>query len=1239
MQEATQQAYLKLVQQLLNCESGQEQEILAAHEEIVNEALVATIFAAAQEIEQQNGESAEGSRLMSFGVHLAEKLGITTGDKSSKIQFEFLLAVLRGAADGEGDPQWVYPLLQQNLELLDESLIELLQGWARKSFADSEPEEFEKTVKSVGNFGLLMQNFPLGDRTINMEMALTSYELLLEVFTIDTNPKIWAITQNNLANAYLNRPKGDRTKNLEEAITGYDAALRVRTKNAFPVQWAGIQYNRANAYSERIKGDKAENIEEAIAGYEASLQVYTRTAFPTHWATIQNLLANAYLERIRGNRAENLEEVIARGESSLQMINRKDFPAYWAITQNILAAAYRKRIRGSRAENIEEAIARCDTSLQICTRQDFPAIWAMTQHGRANAYSERIKGDKAENIEEAIAGYESSLQIHTQKDFPIDWARTQNDLAIVNIKRIKGDKAENIEKAIARCDTSLQIYTRQDFPVEWAATQNNLATAYRNRIKGDKAENIEKAIICCEAALEVMTCDAFPEQWAQTQNNLANAYCECIKGDRAENLEKAIAGYEAALQVRTYQAFPIDWAMTQVNLATAYTDRIKGDRSKNQEVAIASCDASLQVYTRAAFPINWAMTQNNRANAYVYMARNRGDGGENIEVAITGYQAALEIFTPRTLPIDCFKTARSLGHLHFQQGQWQQASTAYELAMDAVETARSWAVDDSRRREILRDALNIYENAIQCAVNLQNYAKAIQYTERIRSRQLVELMASKDLYRDAQVPPGIQVYLDEYHQLNQDIENLQDGSNDLRKATTQIQVAEIRKQQLYSQIRTYDPVLAGQIEIAPIDYTEIQALITNAQTAILSCYSTHEDTYVFILKQNQEPELLTCQGQGKTELQQWLGDHWLVPYKQKDNRIWQEKMPEILAEIADRLQLSQLVTKHLTGIQELIIIPHLLLHQVPFAALPIPNTNELLGERCTLRFIPSCQILQYCQQRPPVTAAIQGIVEDADGSLLGARYEGHKIAEIYQVKMSDRLRGKTQSTVANYRQLLSRVNRLHSIHHAGSRFDNPLESALKLGDGQITLGDLLLGERYPQLDEVFLSACETHVGNFTLTDDVTTLSTGFLCIGARSVQSTLWSVNDLVTALFNIFYHQERREGYNRAISLQRSQLRLRQLSGKEFNLNYYPELQQFLDESLATELDAIEQRCTELEFAKKTATKENLDKILAELAGLEGRYKFLEKELGSLLRSYGQQAYPFAAPYYWAGFVCQGMA
>jgi len=46
-------------------------------------------------------------------------------------------------------------------------------------------------------------------------------------------------------------------------------------------------------------------------------------------------------------------------------------------------------------------------------------------------------------------------------------------------------------------------------------------------------------------------------------------------------------------------------------------------------------------------------------------------------------------------------------------------------------------------------------------------------------------------------------------------------------------------------------------------------------------------------------------------------------------------MGDFLQELAERLQLEKLVGQYLEGIEELIIVPHLALHQIPFAALPM----------------------------------------------------------------------------------------------------------------------------------------------------------------------------------------------------------------------------------------------------------------------------------------------------------------
>ena len=213
---------------------------------------------------------------------------------------------------------------------------------------------------------------------------------------------------------------------------------------------------------------------------------------------------------------------------------------------------------------------------------------------------------------------------------------------------------------------------------------------------------------------------------------------------------------------------------------------------------------------------------------------------------------------------------------------------------------------------------------------------------------------------------------------------------------------------------------------------------------------------------------------------------------------------------------------------------------IPFAALPLapdsPSGSPLplgeglgvrvLGDRFRIRVLPSAQILTYCHSRengnpaaPLVPGPQFGSVEDATGDLPVVTAGFEAIAKRLNIPEKRRLRGKQQATKANYRTLAKAqtTQALHSIHHAASDLGNPLDSALQIADGKITLGHLLSpGWRMPHLVDVFLSCCETNLGTPTLTDDLLTLSTGFLCTGARSVVSTLWSVNALATALFCI---------------------------------------------------------------------------------------------------------------------------
>lgn len=234
-------------------------------------------------------------------------------------------------------------------------------------------------------------------------------------------------------------------------------------------------------------------------------------------------------------------------------------------------------------------------------------------------------------------------------------------------------------------------------------------------------------------------------------------------------------------------------------------------------------------------------------------------------------------------------------------------------------------------------------------------------------------------------------------------------------------------------------------------------------------------------------------------------------------------------------------------------------------------------------------------------------MEDATEDLPCTSFEGEQIAQLHQIPDGQRLRGSSQATVRNYLKLAQQVQVLHSSHHAHSRLDNPLESKLELGDGSISLGQILTpGWRLPDLSDVFLSCCETGLGVTPVTDDILTLSTGFLCAGARSVVSTLWSVDDLATALFSIFYYQSRKEGGNRPKALWQAQIKLRTMTGAEFATRYKPQLNAFLEMKL-----------------KECAKPKN-------------RYKI--RVLKQRLDIPGQESFPFSHPRYWAAFTCQGL-
>ena len=763
------------------------------------------------------------------------------------------------------------------------------------------------------------------------------------------------------------------------------------------------------------------------------------------------------------------------------------------------------------------------------------------------------------------------------------------------------------ERAIDYHEQHLAISKKINDPRGQANCLGNLGNAY------DSMGQYEEAIKYHEKHLAFSEKINDPTGQANSLGNLGNAY------NSLGQYKQAIYYHEQHLAISKKINDPRGEAAALGNLGLVYKFQ------EQYEQAIHYYEKCLAISKKIKDSRGEASSLGNLGLAYQLLKQT--------EVAIKKFLDCLKIATSETMPAECFTAGCSLGHIGIIKGDWKLALKGYEPAMQAVENLRQGSTTDKRRQKILKEAISVYTNAVQCYINLGQYDRAVETADRSRSRHLADLFfASKDLYPKGEIPPEVE----EYYGLQQQIYCLRSSENDDDAIVEKIQKLEAEQQKTWLKIRSKDQVLAGQLQPDPLNFKDMQKLIPDTETAILNFYTTNEHTHIFILRQNQPLQIHTCEGQGIETLQNWILNNWLKPYKENPTA-WQNQIGEFLSELANRVQLKKLIEKPLKDIKELIVIPHLSLHQIPFAALPLndipipqietesdktrgrkpqtpPNKTaskiesktphqqpEYLSDKFRIRIVPSCQILNFCHQRGNLEPATIGIVENATGDLVCAGYECETLATMHEVDKKFRLQYQ-EATISNYENLLNQVQVLHSSHHASSDLNNSLESKLLLFDGEINLGRVLTW-RFSHLAEVFLSCCETNLTVTEITDDPLSIASGFLCAGARNVVSTLWAVDELPTALFCILYYQEKKLNNSRSEALREAQSKLRNLTGDKFSSEYRQQLE---------------------DYFKQKENGENATEIIK----LQGR-----------LKSICQKEVPFVSPHYWAGFVSQGLA
>ncbi|MBD2518280.1 tetratricopeptide repeat protein [Nostoc sp. FACHB-973] len=483
------QPYLDLIQSLVSCSLGEEQQILQANQDLIDPVFLQVIEAVIQQAEQENAtDAAQFLRQLLTALQQS----ISQAISSRLPAYTKLVQTLLTCPPGEENQ-----VLAAHRDLVDAGFIDVMAQTAGSIAVRGEIDAANFLLNGAHQLAVQLGLVkPIAESTANSgeQPEVSSWRSQVEVTSTATKPprqiNFFADRIKNLAGVLgLSKPSLESSTDTQEKLSeSANSSQTPESSTAFELPYLLLRLLQTTQ-------DSGGNPQAVYPILQSNL-----SQVKSDWSNSLRNWASSTLATVDNDTAKGIAKDLSN-----------------------LATLFLRCPFGSFELNLEIAIAGYESAITVLNRSTDPTVWAAIQNNLAIAYCDRTQGDKAENLEQAIACYQSALEVYTREQFPEDWAMTQNNLALVYRQRIKGDKAENIEKAIASHQLAFQVYTREFVPRAWATTQSNLAQAYEQRIQGNTQENLDKAIACYQLALGIYTREAFPEQWTTTQQRLTAA--------------------------------------------------------------------------------------------------------------------------------------------------------------------------------------------------------------------------------------------------------------------------------------------------------------------------------------------------------------------------------------------------------------------------------------------------------------------------------------------------------------------------------------------------------------------------------------------------------------------------------------------------------------------------------------------------------------------------------------------
>jgi CHAT domain-containing protein/Tfp pilus assembly protein PilF len=539
------------------------------------------------------------------------------------------------------------------------------------------------------------------------------------------------------------------------------------------------------------------------------------------------------------------------------------------------------------------------------------------------------------------------------------------------------------------------------------------------------------------------------------------------------------------------------------------------------------------------------------------------------------FQETLSISKQNNSPLLMMKAAYGLGRIAEARADYGKAVDFYNLGLEIISDGYSRIVNDTNRAEFIGRSREPYQALIELYAKLSKKINPGVYeheifrlSEYFRARSYMEFQERQSLRRDhrSPEPAGFQE------------EKLNNERLSLLKTLSKGAPSMAEQEDPKSRIMHIDDMLDAALFDQYLQSDKAEALAPPISLNLLQSQVLTERTALIEYFLGDERSILICVTKDSLRLAE-------LPSAQSIN----DSLTAFLSFLEDPsipaakgLPAAQRLYKSLlspiddfipAAVDHLIIVPDGILFRLPFEALafqtPGSSTVKYVNDRFAVSYSPSASALFYLGEKkkalfakdvlalgvskyPGPTRRSGASDPYSASSILDDLYRrsGFVMESIPNVQreIADlAMRVKPEKIDAYYGQKaterafksldLESYRLIHLACHAFSDESYPLRSALVLSaetddeeDGYLQVSEMY--NMRTNADLVVLSACQTGRGRIIRNEGILGLPRVFFYMGARSVISTLWPINDSAGVTFMKLFYDSYFRGASKAEAL-----------------------------------------------------------------------------------------------------------